>query len=354
MKFFRNITQRLVIKNKPPLTTGRFNKDLNYAISEFIPIAIGILITMSAFSFKIHAQQTSSTKKEDVNYIPDLTKEIGNIELRLDTIAKNYYMISGEGVAGNIGVFIGARGTYLIDNQWSPLVPRIKDIITSITDKPVKLIVNTHFHFDHTNGNMAFRKEEVPIIAHANTRFRMTQRQVLRGFGNVVQKPYPIEALPNLTFTDKVEYYDGREIIELKYYPNAHTDGDVIVHFQQADVYHMGDIFVTYGIPVIDPDSGGNIYALIETIEAIISNSKESSRFIPGHGPLSSKKDLIAFRDLLKSILENVVESFKQGKNLDQTIAHTKSRIDENVGGINKDQFITLVYEMVVKHETQD
>jgi glyoxylase-like metal-dependent hydrolase (beta-lactamase superfamily II) len=310
-----------------------------------------LLIIFSIVSFEILAQQSSSTQKEDESYIPNLAKEIGNIKLSLDTITENHYVISGEGVAGNIGVFVGESGVYMVDNQWSALASRIKDIIKSITDKPIKLIINTHFHFDHTDGNLPFRNEGVPIIAHANARMRMTQRQVLRGFNNVVQKPYPTEALANLTFTDEIQYYDGEEIIELKYYPNAHTDGDVIVHFKKADIYHTGDVFVTYGIPVIDPDAGGDIYSLIETIDFLIANSKESSKFIPGHGPVSSKMDLIVFSKLLHSILLNVEESINKDKDLEQTIAYTKSKISEDVGGIDKDQFITLVYEMVIKHK---
>lgn len=313
--------------------------------------SLKIVIALSIFSFGVRAQKVN---EENEKYIDELGKSIGSIELKLDTLDENYYMISGAGVAGNIGVFVGEKGVYMVDNQWSELSLRIKKIISSITDKPIELIVNTHFHFDHTNGNIAFRKEGVPIIAHTNARLRMTQRQVLRGFMSVVQKPYPTEALPNLTFTDKIEYYDGEEIIELKYYPNAHTDGDVIVHFKKADIYHTGDVFVPYGIPVIDPDGGGDIYALIETINFLISNSTETSKFIPGHGAICSKKDLIVFRDLLSSILEDVLKSHKQGKDLEQTVIYAKSRIDENVGGIDKDQFIALVYEMVNEHEKQD
>lgn len=313
--------------------------------------SLTIAITLSIFSFGIQAQKVY---EEDEKYVDELGKRIGDIELKLDTLDENYYMISGAGVAGNIGVFVGEKGVFMVDNQWSELSPKIKEIISSITDKPIELIVNSHFHFDHINGNKAFRKEGVPIIAHANARLRMTQRQVIRGYRSVVQKPYPTEALPNLTFTDKIEYYDGAEIIELKYYPNAHTDGDVIVHFKKADIYHTGDVFVPYGIPVIDPDGGGDIYALIETINFLISNSTETSKFIPGHGAICSKKELIVFRDLLSSILKNVVKSYKQGKDLEQTVIYAKSRIDENVGGIDKDLFIALVYEMVRKHEIND
>ena len=313
-----------------------------------------IFISIILFTVEIHAQQNSSTIKEDENYLPDLAENIGDIKLSLDTIVENYYVISGEGVAGNISLYTGADGIYLVDDQWSALLPRIKEMISSISDKPVKLVINTHYHIDHTNGNTAFRKAGIPVIAQANARLRMTQRQVIRGFGSVVQKPAPMEALPNLTFTDKIEIHDGNEIIELKNYPDAHTDGDVIVHFKRADIYCMGDVFVTFGIPVIDPDGGGDIYGLIEAIDFLISDSRKTSRIIPGHGPISSREDLIAYRDLLESILVNVIKSYRQGKSMEQTIDYTKGQIEENVEGIDKDLFITLVYEMVEKHEKQD
>jgi len=263
---------------------------------------------------------------------------------------KTINVIRGEGVAGNIGVFVGESGVYMIDNQWSVLSDRIKGIIASITDKPIKLIINSHFHFDHTNGNLAFGRDGIPILSHNKARERMQRRQVLHGHDSEVQNPYPSDALPTLTFEDKMVLHDGQETIELKYFPNAHTDGDIIVHFEKADIYHMGDIFVTYGIPVIDPDGGGDIYALIETIDYTIAHSKSTSKFIPGHGAVCSKKELIVFSELLHVILDSVEDSVKNSKSLEQTILDTKRIIGEDVGGINKDKFITIVHQMVTKH----
>lgn len=308
-----------------------------------------ILIILGVFSAQIQAQENQTFQNEDEEYIDNLSESIGDIKLILDTLYEDYYVIRGEGVAGNIGIYVGESGVYMIDNQWSALSERLKEMIASITEKPIKLIINSHFHFDHTNGNLAFGRDGIPILAHNKARERMQRRQVLHGHDSEVQNPYPSDALPTLTFEDKMVLHDGQETIELKYFPNAHTDGDIIVHFEKADIYHMGDIFVTYGIPVIDPDGGGDIYALIETIDYTIANSKSTSIFIPGHGQVCSKKELIVFSELLHVILDSVEESVKKGENLEQTILDTKRNIGEDVGGINKDKFITLVHQMVIK-----
>ena len=308
-----------------------------------------LFIILGVISIQIQAQENRTFPNEDEQYIENLSQSIGDIELILDTLDEDYYVIRGVGVAGNIGVFVGENGVYLIDNQWSALSLRIKEILATISDKSIKLIINSHFHFDHTNGNVAFGREGIPILAHEKARERMQRRQVLHGFNSAVQNPYPPVGLPTLTFADKMEFHDGDEIIELKYFPNAHTDGDIIVHFRKADIYHMGDIFVTYGIPVIDPDGGGDIYALVETIDYTIAHSKSTSKFIPGHGPVCSKKELIDFSELLHVILDSVEDSVKNEKSLEQTILDAKRTIGDDVGGINKDKFITLVHRMVTK-----
>ena len=313
-----------------------------------------IIIIFGIITSNIEAQHIHTLTAEDENYIDSLSAIIGDIKLDLDTIDKNHYMISGEGVAGNVGLFVGASGVYMVDNQWSALSIRIKEIIASITHKPIKLIINSHFHFDHTNGNMAFGKEGIPIIAHTNARTRMTQRQVIHGHVSQVQNPYPPEGLPTLTFTDKVELYDGDETIELKHFKNAHTDGDIVVHFKNANIFYMADLFVTYGLPVIDPDAGGDIYGFIETLDYLISNSDDQSVFVPGHGPVSHKKDLVIFRDLLRSVKEFVLDSYKKGKDLDQIIAEAQDSVVKEVGGVNNSRFITLVYAMITNHENQN
>ena len=316
--------------------------------------SLGIIIIFGIITSNVEAQNIHTLMAENENYIDSLSSIIGDIKLNVDTIDKNHYMISGEGVAGNIGLFVGVNGVYMMDNQWSALSTRIKEIVASITAKPIKLIINSHFHFDHTNGNMSFGKEGIPIIAHTNARARMKQRQVIHGHMSQVQNPYPPEGLPTLTFSDNVELYDGDETIELKYFNNAHTDGDIVVHFKNANIYYMADLFVTYGLPVIDPDGGGDIYEFIETLDYLISNSNDQSVFIPGHGPVSHKTDIVLFRDLLSSVKEFVLDSYNKGKNLDQIITEAKESVVKDVGGVDKSRFITLVYGMVNNHENQN
>jgi cyclase len=195
-------------------------------------------ILLVAFGFLLSHH---SVGQINANYVDSLSSTMLDIKEELVKIEDNYYVIMPYGIAGNIGVYVGKEQVILIDDQWSILSSRIKEILKTITDKPVKYIVNTHFHYDHTNGNKSFGKENIPIIAQKNTRDRLSKDQELIPLG-ILQQAYPLEALPTITFTDSLQLHDGIEIIELIHYKNAHTDGDVIVHFKKSDIYHTGDI----------------------------------------------------------------------------------------------------------------
>jgi len=281
------------------------------------------------------------------NYIDSLSTTMLDIKDELVTIKDNYYVIMPYGIAGNIGVYVGKEQIILIDDQWSILSSRIKEILKTITDKPVKYIVNTHFHYDHTNGNKAFGKENIPIIAHNNVRERLSKDQEL-SFG-VFQKALPLEALPSITFTDSLQLNDGIEIIELAHFKNAHTDGDVIVHFKKANIYHTGDIFVTYGLPFIDEKNGGDIYGMITAVDYLLAVSNPETKFIPGHGPVCSIIEVSEYRKLLVSIRDQVANLIKKGFPLEKII--TEVKIDEKIKGESRKDFIPQVYRMVLKHE---
>ena len=286
------------------------------------------------------------------NSIDSMSLKIGDIKEELVKIQDNYYVIIPYGLAGNIGVFISDTGVILIDDQWAMLSKRIKELISTITNKPIKTIINTHYHFDHTNGNLAFGPEKIPIISHKNARTRMSERQVMPTFYNVVQKPYPVESLPTITFTDKSELYEGTETIELVYFKAAHTDGDIIVHFKSADIYHTGDIFANLFLPHIDEVAGGDIYGVIEATDKLLSQASEKTKFIPGHGPVATKIELQAYRDLLATIRDNVVKLYREKRKLEDIIKDTQIKIHyENKGG---EKFIAQVYRTVEKHETQN
>lgn len=289
--------------------------------------------------------------KENTNYVDSLSLKIGDIKEELIKIDDNYYVIRPYGIAGNIGVFIGDTGVILVDDQWAVLSKRIKELISTITNKPIKTIINTHYHFDHTNGNLSFGPEKIPIVSHKNARTRMSERQVMPTFYNVVQKPYPVESLPTITFTDKSELHEGGESIELTYYKAAHTDGDIIVHFKNADIYHTGDIFVTYGLPHIDEAAGGDIYGIIDATDKLLSQASEKAKFIPGHGPVCTKKELQEYRDLLTAVRDNVVKLYREKRRREDIIKDTQIKMHyENKGG---ETFIAQVYRTVAKHEGQ-
>ena len=306
-----------------------------------------ILIILVSGALGIKAQI-----KERINFIDSMSFKIGDIKEELVKIQDNYYVISPYGLAGNIGVFISDTGVILIDDQWAVLSKRIIELVSTITSKPIKTIINTHYHFDHTNGNLAFGPEKIPIVSHKNARTRMSERQVMPTFYNVVQKPYPFESLPTTTFTDKSDLYEGDEIIELVHYKTAHTDGDIIVHFKNADIYHTGDIFVNLFLPHIDEVAGGDIYGVIEATDKLLSQSNEKTKFIPGHGPVGTKKELQTYRDLLATIRDNVVNLYRKKRKLEDIIKDTQLKIHyQNNDGVD---FIAQVYRTVEKHENQN
>lgn len=282
------------------------------------------------------------------NFIDSLEQTIASIKEELVEIKKDYYVIQAAGVAGNIGIYVGTGGVVMVDNQWSALAPRIKELIKTITDKPVRYVINTHFHFDHVDGNKFFGKEAIPIIAHINLRNRLAGDQIISG-GFGLQKAFPVEALPSLTFTDSIVLYDTNEIIRVIHRPHAHTDGDAIVHFKNADIYHAGDIFVTYGLPVIDENNGGDIYATIQTIDYLLSVSNSGTRFIPGHGPVCTVKELSDYRNLLVDIRDKVVQLVKKRIPLEKIINEVS--INKGIGGVDRAMFISHVYRMAVKHK---
>lgn len=305
------------------------------------------LLLIALVTLMVH----SSFGQHENNFIDSLAQTVGDTKEELIKIKENYYLIQPTGIAGNIAFYTGSTGVVMVDAQWQKLAPRIKELISTVTDKPVRSLINTHFHFDHIDGNKAFGRENLDIIAHTNLRTRLLKDRVISGsgFGAIIQKAYPPEAIPTITFNDTLTLYEGNETIRLIHFPNAHTDSDVIVHFKTADIYHTGDIFVTYGLPVIDEANGGDIYAMIQTIEYLLSVSNSGTRFIPGHGPICSIKELSDYKILLTSIKDQVVDGLKKGLSLERISEAVI--VNKNVGGIDRKMFVAHVYRMVLKHE---
>ena len=225
--------------------------------------------------------------------------DFSKVQMKVTKVAGNVYMLEGAG--GNIGASVGDDGIVIVDDQYAPLADKIQAALKGITDKPVRFIINTHYHGDHTGGNAYFQKQ-APIIAHDNVRKRLESGGPAGNGGSIHMdvKPPPKEALPIITFDHDVTVHLNGEDIRALYFPAGHTDGDSIIFFPKSNVVHMGDDFVTYGFPFIDVDSGGSINGMIDGVEKVIAQVPPDVKIIPGHGPISSLDDVRAYLTMLK------------------------------------------------------
>jgi cyclase len=258
-----------------------------------------LLVILSVFLTK---EQVFAQEK---NEIDEKRKTITNIKDTLVKLSSHVYAILSNGEAGNIAIYENPDGLVLVDDQWTELLPIVKQLLATITEKPVKYVLNTHFHYDHTDGNKVFGKEGTIIISHDNIRKRLEEKQVL-SLSNLVQKAYPFEALPFITFSDSLTLNEPNEKIKVYHVKNAHTDGDSFIEFMNANIIHTGDVFVRYGFPYIDDNNGGNIYGMIEAMDMLINYTNDSTKIIPGHGQISYKKDLIVYRNMLVTIVTRI------------------------------------------------
>ena len=234
------------------------------------------------------------------------------VEIKVTKVAGSIYMLEGAG--GNIGVSVGEDGIVLVDDQFAPLAPKIRAALKGISDKPIKFVLNTHFHGDHTGGNSQFGTEAT-IIAHENVRERLKNGGTVGGS----QVPAaPKEALPVVTFNDRATVHVNGEDIRAIHFPNGHTDGDSVIFFTQSKVVHMGDDFVTYGFPFVDLASGGSVEGMTKNIGTVIAKLPADVKIIPGHGPLSTLDDLKKFHQMLVETSDIVRKQMQAGKNLDE------------------------------------
>src|SRR5664280_343668 len=221
-------------------------------------------------------------------------QDFSKVQIKVTKVAGTVYMLEGAG--GNIGVSVGEDGVVIVDDQFAPLAPKIREALKGITDKPIKFVLNTHFHGDHTGGNAQF-SSEAPIIAQENVRKRLKEGGVVAGSE---AKPAPKEALPVITFNDRATVHLNGEDIRAIHFPHGHTDGDSVIFFPQSNVVHMGDDFVTYDFPFVDVRSGGSVSGMIAGVEKVLSMTPPDAKIIPGHGPLATPADVRKFVQMLK------------------------------------------------------
>jgi len=267
-----------------------------------------------------------------------------SVTIKTTKVAGSVYMLEGSG--GNIGVLVGNDGVILVDDQFAPLAEKIKKAIAAISDKPIRFIVNTHFHGDHSDGNKIFGGEGSIIVAHENARKRLITDYLFETFKQE-QKAMSYEGLPKITFAESLTFNMNGETVQVIHIKNAHTDGDAAIYFKESNVLHTGDAFVRYGLPFIDDGGGGTIDGMINGAEQMLKMINDETKIIPGHGQIASKKDLLDYKNLLQTIRNRIADGIKAGKTVDQIISSDPTK--EFKTGFDKVFFVQSVYNSLKK-----
>jgi glyoxylase-like metal-dependent hydrolase (beta-lactamase superfamily II) len=264
------------------------------------------------------------------------------VQVRATALGRGLHVLFGAG--GNIGVSIGDDAVFIVDDQFAPLTPKIVAAIRTLTDKPVKFVLNTHWHFDHTGGNENFGKAGALIVAHDNVRKRMSTEQFMAAM-NRREPPSPKAALPVVTFNDGVTFHINGDSVIVSHVAPAHTDGDAIVWFQKANAVHMGDVFNNTGLPFIDLSSGGSVHGVIAAADKVYAMVGADTRIIPGHGQVTDRNRLKMWRDAVYTVREGVQREVRAGKTIEQVLALKLAAAYEKEWPGGHERFVRAVYE---------
>jgi cyclase len=257
-------------------------------------------------------------------------QDYSKVEIKTTQLSETTYMMVGAG--GNLGLSVGEDAVFLIDDEFAELSPKITAAIAKITAKPLRFVMNTHWHFDHTGGNENFGRAGALIVAHENVRKRMSTEQFLE-FMRMKIPPAPKDALPVITFAASVSFHLNGDEMRAIHVPRAHTDGDAIVHFVKSDVIHMGDTYFNGMYPFIDTSSGGTVEGVIAAVDQVLGIAADQTKIIPGHGPLSNKAELQAYRDMLATVSGRIRQMIAEGRKLeDITASKVTADFDEKWG----------------------
>jgi cyclase len=274
---------------------------------------------------------------------------LDSVRIRVMPAGTGVYMLTGSG--GNIGLAVGDDFAIVVDDQFAPLSARILDAVRSVTFKPVRFLVNTHWHGDHTGGNQNMADAGVIIVAHDNVRTRMSVEHFNETL-NQRTPPAPKGALPIVTFGETMAFHLGGETVHVVHVPPAHTDGDAIIHFMRANTLHMGDIFFNGSYPFVDVSSGGSFPGVVDAVSAALRYVNDSTRIIPGHGPLAGRAELLRYRDIMATIRDRVAALIREGKTREQVIAAKPTAEWDDAWGkgfMKPDVFLGLVYDSMKK-----
>lgn len=263
--------------------------------------------------------------------------DFDKVEIRAEEIAPGVAVLFGAG--GNIAVSYGEDATVMIDDQFAPISAKIEKAVADLGAAPVKYVVNTHWHFDHTGGNENFGKTGATIFAHDNVRVRMAGGD----------KPSPSIALPVVTYDKGLRLHLNDDTMNLMFLGGGHTDGDSVVIWTEKNIIHMGDLyFKISGFPFIDVNSGGSAVNALASLDMVISMIDDETKVIPGHGPMSSKAELVAYRAMMSDAVARVSALKQQGMTLEQAVAAKPlAGIDRGEGFIGPDAFVTAIWKSI-------
>jgi len=243
--------------------------------------------------------------------------DFSQIEIKTTQLADNFYTLEGQG--GTISVLTGPDGVVLVDSQFAPLTDKLVAAVKKISDKPIRYLINTHVHGDHTGGNENFAKLGVTILARDQLRTRLEHPAPLAD--GTPGKPAPQQALPVITYDGPVSIHIDGENVRLLPIRNAHTDGDTLVSFPKHDILAVGDYYRNVGYPVVDIANGGSLNGILEGLGATIGRAGPNTKIIPGHGAITDRNGLIAQRDLIIAVRDKVAALIAQNKTLEEVIA---------------------------------
>lgn len=275
-------------------------------------------------------------------------QDLSAVEIQTVPVAEGLYMLMGAG--GNIGLSVGTDGAFMIDDQYAPLTEKIKAAVAAVTDQPIRYVVNTHWHGDHTGGNENMGQAGAVIVAHQNVRERMSTEQFVEAF-NMRTPPAPAVALPVITFTDGITFYWNGESIDVFHVENAHTDGDAILYFENANAVHMGDTYFNGMYPFIDTASGGTASGVLNAMDIVLAMADDETKIIPGHGPLSNRAELLKARELLAVMHARVSTMINMGKTREEVVAAKPTAdYDATYGGgfLNPEVWTGIFYDAIM------
>lgn len=273
---------------------------------------------------------------------PLAAQDFSKVEIKATALRGGTHLLTGAG--GNIVASIGNDGTWIIDDQYAPLSEKIQAALKSLGDKPLRFVINTHWHGDHTGGNEAMGKAGAVIMAHENVRTRMGTAGTFRG---QPREASPAGALPVVTFADGVSLHLNGDHVRARHVAHAHTDGDVLVKFEKANVLHMGDVYFNGLYPFIDLESGGSIDGFLAAIRSGVAMCDAQTIVVPGHGPVSNRAELAAYGDMLQKYRDAIAAMKHNGRSLQEVIAaKPTAATDEALGKafIKPDQLVTSIY----------